>query len=234
MGITAPIPGVAALASDVQDRLLNVVRPRFNDYFAFTAGGDTRAIAVPEGHYVYPRNTMNSDLSYLGSLFSDIYETLGGSARFADLAKLDDKMLSDVAGIVGGVPSDGQSGSFWQFPAGRVSLSEATGRKLGHVLRTLRNGFAHSHWHHADLSAIDYWREVGWSVDGADPRFNLEGRPSNNYVMYIADALHWDPARFWSLEDLRILVTPSHVLRYHLHLLLNYMLNGSRTNVFDY
>jgi hypothetical protein len=181
--VNAPIPSVAALPSVVRDGLLNVVRPRFNDYLSFTAGGDPRAIAVPEGYYVYPKNSMNADLSSLGSVFSDVYATLGGAVAFADLVQLDDGMLSNVAAIVVGVPSDGQKGSFWKFPAGQVSLDEATGKKLGDVLRTLRNGFAHSHWHHADLSAIDYWREVGWSIDGADPRFGLEGRPSNNYVM---------------------------------------------------
>lgn len=97
----------------------------------------------------------------------------------------------------------------------------------------MRNGFAHSHWFYADLNAIDYWKELGWNTTSADPRFNLHGRPKKNYTIYIADARNWDPRIFWTLDDLRILVTQSSILRYNLHLLLNYLLNGSKDDVFQ-
>jgi hypothetical protein len=79
---------------------------------------------------------------------------------------------------------------------------------------------------------VEYWKKRGWQTAGAPPAFNLESRLAKNYMTYIADAADWRPENFWSLKDLRILVTPSPVLRYHLHLFLNYVLNGSRKDVF--
>lgn len=232
--MSVPIPSVATLPSDVQDILLTGVKPKFDAYFDFTAGANARAIAAPDGaYYYYPEQSMISDLVFLWSVFSDVHQALDGHDDFANFVKADALLLSDVRAIVEGAPSYGQDGSFWHFPAGQVPLEDATDSQLGDVLKTLRNGFAHSHWLHEDLSAIDYWRKLHWSTERADSRFNLGGRPSNNYAMYIADAWKWDSARFWTLDDLRILVTPSHILRHHLHLMLNYILNGSRATVFE-
>jgi hypothetical protein len=176
---------------------------------------------------------MIPDLVFLWSLFSDVYQILGGPAPFADLVKTHPDLLSDIRVIVEG-DSPAKDCSFWQFPNGQVSVHDATGQDLKDVLKTLRNGFAHSHWLHADLSAADYWTALGWDVASPDPGFNLQGRPKNNYTIYIADAAaKWAPRTFWSQKDLRILVTHSAHLRYYLHLLLNYILNGSRENVFQ-
>ena len=144
--------------------------------------------------------------------------------------------MSDARRIVQGASADDEDGSFWHFPSGQVSVEDATGPQLKEVLRTLRNGFAHSHWFHADLSAADYWTQLRWDVTEADPRFNLGGRPKKNYMIYIADAgvRSWDPKKFWTLNNLRILVTHSSILRYHLHLMINYILNGSRADVFQH
>jgi hypothetical protein len=234
--MNVPIPAVASLPQNVQDVLLKVVKPKFDAYFAFTSGGTARAVPAPNGEswFVYPNQTMIPDLVFLWSMFSDVCQAMGGPVPFADSVKADAALLSDVKSIVEGAPPSDQAGSFWHFPSGQIPLDDATDSRLGDVLRTLRNGFAHSHWYHADLSAIDYWRELGWDINGADPRFNLGGRASKNYMMYIADARDWDPAKFWTLKDLRIIVTPSHVLRYHLHLMLNYILNGSRADVFQH
>jgi hypothetical protein len=232
------IPAVAALPQNVQDILLRVVKPKFDAYFAFTAGGTARAIPAPDGQpwFIYPNHTMIPDLTFLWSLFSDVYQALGGPVPFANLVKNDAQLLVDARRIVEGASPDDQDGSFWHFPSGQVPLHDATGPQLGDVLKTLRNGFAHSHWFYADLSAVDYWTELGWDITAANPRFNLTGRPKKNYIMYIADAASrsWEPNRFWTLNDLRILVTPSSILRYHLHLMLNYILNGSRADVFQH
>lgn len=236
--MTVPTPAAASLPKHIQAVLMKVVKPKFDAYFAFTSGGTSRAVPAPDGApwFIYPNQTMIPDLVFLWSLFSDVYQAVGGPEPFADFVKADVELLSDVRGIVEGAPPNGQPGSFWHFPHGEIPLDDASDSQLGDVLRTLRNGYAHSHWFHADLSAIDYWVELGWDIKGADPRFNLWGRPSKNFMMYVADAdvRKWDPANFWTLKDLRILVTPSHVLRYHMHLMLNYILNGSRGDVFQH
>jgi hypothetical protein len=232
------IPAVAELPKDVQDILLKVVKPKFDAYFAFTAGGAARAVPAPGGQpwFVYPTHTMIPDLTFLWSLFSDVYQTLGGPVPFANLIKNDPELSIDVWRIVEGTSPADQDGSFWHFPSGQVSIQDAAGPQLDDVLKTLRNGFAHSHWYFADLCASDYWSELGWDTTAADPRFDLSGRPMKNYMMYIADAAVrlWEPTKFWTLNDLRILVTPSSTLRYHLHLMLNYILNGSRADVFQH
>ncbi len=116
---------------------------------------------------------------------------------------------------------------------GRLIVGIIVAWALGDVLRTLRNGFAHSHWVYGNLSALDCWRALGWKTTGKHARlFDLENRPAKNYAIYVADAPGWNTEEFWSRDGLRILVTPSHVLRYHLHLMLNYTLNASRTDVF--
>jgi hypothetical protein len=84
------------------------------------------------------------------------------------------------------------------------------------------------------LSAADYWKELGWDTAAAVPQFNLQNRHKKNYMMYIADARDFDPRTFWQLTDLRILVTHSSTLRYHLHQLLNFILNGSKEDVFGH
>ena len=233
-----PMPAAASLPPNIQDVLTKVVKPKFDAYFAFTAGGTARAIPAPSGEpwFIYPNQTMIPDLVFLWSLFSDVYQAMSGPGAFADFVKADAELLSDVRSIVEGAPSTDQAGSLWHFPHGQIPPDDATDAQLGDVLRTLRNGFAHSHWYLADLSAVDYWRELGWDIRDADPRFNLGGRPRTNFMLYVADAdvRAWDAAHFWTLKDLRILVTPSHVLRYHLHLMLNYILNGSRADVFQH
>jgi hypothetical protein len=231
------IPVVAALSEDVQNILMKVVKPKFASYFTFTSsasGGMARSVRDPGGQpwFTYPNHTMIPDLVFLWSLFSDVYEAVGGPGPFADLVKADPYLQSHIRRIVEGTSRVDPDGSFWKFPGGHVLLQHAIDGHLSDVLRTMRNGFAHSHWFHADLNAADYWKELGWDTAGADPLFNLPARPKNNYTIYIADARDWDPQNFWTLTDLRILVTHSHILRYHLHLLLNFLLTGSKDDVF--
>jgi hypothetical protein len=113
-----------------------------------------------------------------------------------------------------------------------VSTDDAVSVHLEQLLRTLRNGFLHFHWRFENLSALDYWNAQHWSTANAAPGFDLTNRPQKNYMAYVADADNWGKASFWNLNDLRILVTPFSVLRYHLHLSLQQLLNNSRVNVF--
>jgi len=178
---------------------------------------------------------MITDIVFLWSVFSDVYEILGGPGKLATIVKGDADLKSDIYRIIEGASSTDQDGSFWHFPRGRVPLHEAVDTELKHVLRTLRNGFAHSHWLYENLSGLEYWMKLGWQTANAPCAFDLQNRPAKNYMTYIADAEEWHrQLDFWRKNDLRILVTPSHVLRFHLHLFLNYVLNGSRENVFQH
>jgi hypothetical protein len=118
------------------------------------------------------------------------------------------------------------------FPSGRVSVDDAVSVHLEQLLRTFRNGFMHFHWRYDNLSALDYWNAQHWSIDGSNPAFDLANRPRGNYMAYLADAAHWNPRNFWTLDNLRIVVTPYGELRYHLHLGLQQLLNDCRVDVF--
>jgi hypothetical protein len=230
-----PVGAVASLPSKTREILSTVVKPTFNAYMAATRGS-TRAVWCEHGSFFhYPPEITTADIVVMWALFVRVYEALDDQDALAQLVKADEHLLSDVRAIVEGDPGRGQEGSFWQFSnGGLVPVDEAVGPKLSTVLKTLRDGFAHSHWFFADLSALEYWQALGWETAGAHAEaFALEGRPARNYTMYVADAKNWGKREFWSQEDLRILVTPSHILRFHLHLLLNWLLNESRENIFQ-
>ena len=224
---------MANLSRDVSDALMKIAKPKFNDFLALTAASSKpRSVPDPDGKpwFIYPDATVNTDITFLWAVLSDVYQTIGGPEPFAQFIRAESYLLLQMESIV-----DGESnGSFWRFPTGRIPLQDAVGGSLAQVLGTLRNGFAHSHWFHANLSAEDYWKALGWDVSGNDMGFGLRSRPPLNYMMYIADAnvKVWKPEAFWSMNDLRILVTPSHVLRYRFHRLLNYVLNGSKLDIF--
>ncbi len=103
---------------------------------------------------------------------------------------------------------------------------------LAEIWRTLRNGFAHFHWRYDDLSASDYWTQQKWDTATAQTAFNLHGRAASNYTAYIVDAYPWNPNKFWDMPDLRVIVTPFGIFRYHLHRFLNIVLNGDKKDVF--
>jgi hypothetical protein len=82
------------------------------------------------------------------------------------------------------------------------------------------------------LSAAEYWAALGWETANVPPGCDLLDRPRKNFMMYIADAQRWDSGNFWRLRDLRIISTPASVLRYHLHLIVNFVLTGERRDLF--
>ena len=135
---------------------------------------------------------------FLWSVFSDVYEILGGPDKLATIIQADPDLASDIHRIIEGSSPGDPDGSFWHFPPGRVPLSHALGAELRNVLRTIRNSFAHSHWCYCNMSALDYWVKQGWGTATPDPAFHLEGRPAKNYMLYLADGNPWRPQSFWS------------------------------------
>lgn len=231
--MTDAIPAGASLSPRAWQVLSTVVRPTFDAYMAVTADTIRSVLADDGSYYIYPDAITTTDLLVFWALFVRMYEAVHDVDEFSRLVETDGNLSGDMRAIVRGDPSREQEGSFWRIPQGQVPVDVAVGSGLGELLKTLRNGFAHSHWVYANLSALEYWQALGWETKGADMAFDLPGRPARNYTVYIADAKPlWDPAKFWALEDLRILVTPSHILRYHLHLMLNWMLHGTRKDVF--
>jgi hypothetical protein len=228
------IPLVASVLSDDKRRLLNdVIAPKFEAYFLFTKDL-SRSIPLPGGIFLYPDNSLISDLNFLWIVFVDVHEIVG-RVGLADLVRRDPFLQQQIFQIVEGDGRD-PDGEFWlQRKCGtlsRLRTHDAVNKYLKDVLRTLRNGFAHANWLYEDLSASDYWKKRGWDTTNAPAVFNLSQRAKKNYLTYIADAHDFDGLRFWKLENLRILITPAHVLRYHLHLLLKFLLTGHKVDVF--
>jgi hypothetical protein len=230
-------PITSQLSGSSQRLLADMVKPKFDSYFRLTssASGIRRAVPDPNGQpwFVYPKEIMIPDLTFLWSVFADVHQILGGSAKMATFVHGDPFLTAQFRSIVEGDSEHGGCGEFWHFPGGRVPLQGATGQELAQVLRTLRNGFAHSHWLFDDLSAIDYWNALEWETGSAPPEFNIERRPRKNYTIYIADGCDFRPDTFWRGRDrdLRILVTSAHLLWYDLHRFLNYLLFGSKENI---
>lgn len=228
-------PALSMLPRESLDALENSVRPKFEAYFGFTGSLRRSVDAAPNGYFIYPDDSVMSDLTVLAALFGETYQAFNehnALSGFAAALSGEANLQEDFRRIVEG---DSGDGSFWIFPpqgSGRVSANDAASVHLESLLRTLRNGFLHFHWRYDNLSALDYWNAQHWSTSGADSAFDLANRPQKNYMAYVADAANWNPRRFWQLSGLRILVTPYSVLRYHLHSSLQQLLNGSRVDVF--
>jgi hypothetical protein len=232
-------PALTHLPHESLETLETSVRPKFKAYFAFTRNLPRTVPNTPHPGFIYPDNSVMSDLTILASLFGEIYQAFKGHSARSDFAAAlagNANLREDFRQIVEGETGQGASGSFWiTGPGGlaRVSTDDAIqSHHLKKLLRTLRNGFAHFHWRYDNLSARDYWHAQNWSTQGAPAAFDLNNRPPNNYMTYIADGIKWDPNRFWNLTDLRILATPIPCLRYFLHLNLQQLLNNTRIDIF--
>ena len=225
-------PAKATLLTEAR-RLL---RPKFEAYFSFT-GALCRSVPLPQGGHIYPDASMISDLNFLWLVFADVYQI--AHERGKDLASLVDSeffLKQQFRRILEGDCPQHPDSEFWHTSKkGHLLLvppPKALNERLKDVLRTLRNGFAHVQWLYHDLSALEYWNERGWDTANAPSSFDLRGRPKKNYMMYIADGRGFRPNAFWDVEDLRILITPAAVLRYHLHLFLSFLLTGMKVDVF--
>jgi hypothetical protein len=225
--------------TDDQRLRLDIVKTKFNYYFDWTtpkSGVCPRSVLVDGGGYMYPNGSMVTDLTVLWSFFVEVYEALGKHVKLAELVQQSPELMSEFDRIVEGTSPVDPDGEFWHIENGQlVQLQKTVDKDLKSVLKTLRNGFAHSLWCYDNLSALEYWKKRGWDTQNAPVEFKIQDRPAKNYRMYIADgAPKFDPKKFWTTKDLRILVTASTVLRYHLHLILNFVLNNSRVDIFGY
>lgn len=231
-------PALSHLPRESLDILETSVRPKFNAYFAFTQNLTRTMRNTPHAGFIYPDNSVMSDLTILASLFGEIDQAFKDHSTRSDFAAAlagDANLREDFRQIVEGESDQSADGSFWiTSPVGleRVSTDDTIQHHLETLLRTLRNGFAHFHWRYDNLSARDYWDTQKWSTQGAPVAFDLNNRPAKNYMTYIADGKCWAPNRFWNLKDLRILATPIPCLRYFLHLNLQQLLNITRVNIF--
>ena len=234
-------PALTHLPREILEPLETSVRPKFNAYFDFTRKLCREVPNTPHAGFIYPDNSVMSDLTILASLFGEIYQAFKDHSARSDFAATlagSTNLREDFRQIVEGC--EGANGSFWitrQGVLARLSTDDALQKHhLEKLLRTLRNGFAHFHWRYDNLSARDYWDAQNWSTQGAPAAFDLNNRPPNNYMTYIADGTtdrnRWDPNCFWNLRDLRILATPIPCLRYYLHLNLRQLLNNTRKDIF--
>jgi hypothetical protein len=248
-----------------KSRALARAKAKFDSYWSVTKGA-TRSIADGPGNYVYPDDTMRTDVTNFWGMFNDVYEAMGipehrppkspgepkdphQSEIFAALIRQDQGLSYDFYRILEGHEPNRPDAEFWQSQGGnlvRVPLAQASSIKLSAVLRTLRNGGAHANYAYTNRSAKEYWDEMGWpSDDGGhrnavafgfgdrrDKKYGNGNRPPENYMIYLADAPGWNVNKFWDQKDLRLLVMPATILRYHLHVFLNTIFHGIRGDVF--
>jgi hypothetical protein len=233
-------PALTHLPRESLETLETSVRPKFNAYFEFTQNLPRLVRNTSPDCFIYPDDSVMSDLTILASLFGEIYQAFNDHSALSDFAATlaeSTNLRKDFRQIVEGC--EGANGSFWITRQGkleRLSTDDAIQKHhLKKLLRTLRNGFAHFHWLYTDLSALAYWQAQNWSTQGAPAEFKLNDRPPNNYMTYIADGKPpWNPNCFWDLGDLRILATPIPCLRYFLHLNLQQLLNNTQDDIFNY
>jgi hypothetical protein len=231
-------PAFSNLPQVTIDTIEGSVRPKFNAYFEFTRCLVRQIHDEANGWFTYPNDSVLSDLMVLSTLFGELRQALidGNAVRqFAETVSNHSELRQDFYEIVKGGPDAG--GSFWVTENGhftKISADDAvTPDYLIKLIKTLRNGLAgHFRWRYDDLSAQEYWDSQNWLTTGAPSAFDLGGRAKANYMAYVVDTDHWAANQFWQMSDLRIIATPYAVLRYHLHMNLQRVLNGSRDNIF--
>src|SRR3954451_15782558 len=136
-------PALSHLPCECLDILVTSVRPKFHAYFAFTKDLSRAEPNSPHPGFIYPNNSVMSDLTILASLFGEIdqaFQDHSTRSAFATALAGDANLREDFRQIVEG-DSDG---SFWITGSGgleRVSADDTIQHHLETLLRTLRNGF---------------------------------------------------------------------------------------------
>jgi hypothetical protein len=150
-------PALTHLPRESLKTLETSVRPKFNAYFAFTQNLSRTVPDTPHAGFIYPDNSVMSDLTILAALFGEIYQAFKDHSARSDFAA----ELAGSANLREDFRQIVDNGSFWITRRGglaRVSTDDAIQQQhLKKLLRTLRNGFAHFHWRYDNLSARDYW-----------------------------------------------------------------------------
>lgn len=213
--------------------MLAHISRKFDSYFSFTKNLD-RAFALSDrpGTYIYPNESMISDLTVLLALFSDVNQVVGGDVEFARRIESDAKLKEYFCPIY----HSSHQGEFWRRSGtGPLIRVPDANVQIADVCKVLRDGFAHCNWRYEDTTGIDYWTNQNWDTTLAPADFNLSTRGANNYTAYIADYVvprKPEPLpSFWKRKNLRILVSKYGTIRLHLHLVLNRLLNGKDENV---
>ena len=164
------MPHIAGIPDETRMLLSTLVRPKFEAYFQFTQSC-LRSKLLDNGLHLYPDDSMVSDLNFLWVVFADVREI--AKPQLTNIVENDPFLKRQFYRILEGDDKD-PDGQFWHKPKdqplSRIPLKEAVDSHLSNVFRTLRNGFAHTHWLYHNLSALDYWEEQGWDTD-APPRF---------------------------------------------------------------
>src|SRR5262249_32944735 len=134
-------PALSNLPGASLDALENSVRQKFNAYFGFT-GCLIRGVPVAHQNlFIYPNDSVMSDLHALAALFGETYQTFEerhALSQFAELLVSEANLQADFRQIVEG--GQGRDGSFWIFPprgAGKVCTDDAVSVCLEQLLRTL-------------------------------------------------------------------------------------------------
>jgi len=211
-----PSPAFAWLPAAAQDALDQRVRPKFDAYFRFASNRScVRAWHLGNG-WLYPNDSVVTDLTVLWSLFCETYEIIkehvqapAQALNLAPFFAADQRLVNEFSRIFN------EGGEFWESPGGPGTLQQtaqaaAVPARLTEICRTLRNGYAHFHWGYDFLSALDYWTEQGWGTAAPVAAFGLAGRGAG-YTAYVADARRpWNAAQFWAMNDLRIFVARSY------------------------
>jgi hypothetical protein len=221
----------SVLSNEEERRLVESVGGKFAAYLRFTPGARcTRFVPIPgESAHRYPNESVVSDLAIFWTLFGEIYEILGSKIQTVGA----DARLSNILWQVIDDPTG--PGQFWTSSGGSFQVETRRGvQEFASLARTLRNGYAHFHWHYDDLSATDYWNSMGWDTANAPGHFDLSSRGSGGYLAYIVDGtppLHG--ATFWATKSLRILVAKYVLVRWHLYRFIRVLLDGTDDNLFD-
>ncbi|MGA7743833.1 MAG: hypothetical protein ABSF35_25155 [Polyangia bacterium] len=198
---------------------------RFDEYLDLTRHFD-RSIENRNGTkpFFYPHASILCDIAYFFSCFSELFEIY----KQADLHVLVDALVADpfcqtqLQRMVEADPN--QKGYYWSSYKGRslanaIPFSDFKPDDFHGLIKLLRNGPSHARWTFADLSPEDYFAKMEWA--GGPIPSDFPKQPANNWTIYIADAdsTGWPnkSTSFWGMANLRVLATPAHLLRYHLH-----------------
>jgi hypothetical protein len=111
---------------------LKIIAQKFNAYISFTQGL-TRSVPVPAGTwFIYPHDSLISDLVTLWAFLTEMYEALGKSQGFEAHLDANPDIKKEFNNI-------NLNGEFWSSATGTLSRVAFVDVKLGQLARTLRN-----------------------------------------------------------------------------------------------
>jgi hypothetical protein len=230
--------------TQTQKHHLALSADRLTTYFRFTG---TLARCKPNpggGGFLYPKDSLLVDMSFLWTCLCELHAVFKNEDKLdllVDAVKADPYSNSQLQRIVEGDPQ--QRGYYWTAtpssgpPARSLPFASFQNSDYKGLLQLLRNGYSHFRWQFTDRTASDYFQEMKWTGGQAPSDFPQQN--AYNHTLYIADADsgEWKLLRnkgkgFWLMSGLRVLATPAHLLRYHLHALLNFLLVSQKVDVF--